>query len=106
MASFLEAREVPMGWIVGADTLGGVIRHVVQILLTAQRLEDDYPEFDLDVQISTIPAAQRARILSWMGDNGIETSDIDLSWSVRQVLRRIVRDYGWSGVMELGTSLL
>ncbi len=106
MASYLEARRIPTGWITGDMTIGRVIRYVVQILLTTQRLADDYPELDLDTQVSEIPSAQRQRMLAWMSDNGIETSDIDLSWTVRQVLQRIVDQYGWSGVMELGTSLL
>ena len=106
MATFLENHRVPTGWITGDMTIGRVIKYVVQILMIAQMLEDDYPELNLDTQVSAIPAAQRQRIVQWMNNHGIETQDIDLQWTVRQVLARIIRDYGWSGVMALGTSLL
>lgn len=106
IATYLENHRIPTGWIAGTMTLGSVIRYIVQILITAQRLDEDYPEFDLETQASAIPAAQRQRILAWMGNNGIETSDIDLNWTVRQVLARIVDQYGWSGIMSLGVSLL
>jgi hypothetical protein len=33
-----------------------------------------------------------------MQANGIQTDDITLSWTIRQVLRRIIEQYAWDGV--------
>jgi hypothetical protein len=106
IATYLEDHRIPTGWITGTMTLGRVIRFIIQILTVVQRLKEDYPEYDLDSLVGDIPAPKRQRILQWMSANGIETGDIDLSWSIRQVLARIIRDYGWQATMELGSALL
>jgi len=106
IVTFLENHYIPTEWIIGTATIAQVLRRVIQILLTVQRLKEDYPEYSLETQISAIPAQQRQRILAWMVDHGVETADIDLNWTIRQVLRRIVRDYGWQPIYEFGTALL
>lgn len=106
IATYLENHRIPTGWITGSMTLRRILRYIIQILVTVQRLEDDFPELDLDAQVSSIPIAQRQRINAWMDDNGIETGDITNSWSIRQVLQRIIDQYGWQAVYSLGTALL
>jgi hypothetical protein len=106
IATFLEDHYVPMAWVTGTTLIGQVFRHIVQILKIIHWLGEDYPNFDLETPVSDIPAQQRTRILSWMNSNGIQTNDITNSWTIRQVLRRIVRDFGWRPTYKFGTVLL
>jgi hypothetical protein len=106
IATFLENHRIPAGWISGEHTLGRIVKYTVQVFQIVQHLEDDFPEVDLSTQLSAINSAQRARVLQWLTTNGIETSDIDQNWSVRQLLQRIVSQYGWQPVLALGTALL
>lgn len=106
ISTFLENHRIPTGWIVGTTTIAQVLRRTIQILLTVQRLKDDYPEYGLETQVKDVPAQKRQRMLTWMNNHGIETSDINANWTIRQVLKRIVRDYGWQPIYHFGTALL
>lgn len=106
IAAFMESHRIPTGWITGTMTLGRVVRYIIQILQIVQMLQDDYPELELDMTVKDIQATKRQRILQWMGAHGIETQDIALSWTIRQVLGRIIRDFGWQAILHLGTALL
>lgn len=106
IANFLEARRIPVGWTDGGMMIGRTLRHIIKIYTIAKGLRENYPEYDLETQVRDIPQAKRQAIASWMDDHGIVRSDMTLDWSVRQVLARIVRDYGWSPVMALGVALL
>lgn len=106
IATWLEDHRIPADWITGTTTLGQVLRRIIQVMYTVQRMQEDFPEYDLAAQVKDIPAQQRQRVLNWMGVHGIETSDVNANWTVRQVLRRIVRDYPWRPITKFGSSLL
>jgi hypothetical protein len=93
IANWLEARNIPTEWVTGSMKIGQVLKRLVQYFYLLHRLGSDYPEYSLDSAISTIPTAKRNRILNWMQDNGITTGDIVLTWTVRQVLNRMVTQY-------------
>lgn len=101
---FLEARRIPTDWIQGTHTLGAVLKYIARIFAVMGWLKENYPELDLSTPASEIPQAKRQAVLDWMDGRGIETSDITLSWTVRQVLRRIIVQYPWRATDgQLGT---
>jgi len=106
IVTYLEARGIPTGWIQGFHTIGRVFRYITQILRTVDRMQENFPEYDLATQLSAIPAQQRSKVEQWMRNHGIDTSDITLAWTVRQVLQRIVDQYPWQPYFKFGGSLL
>lgn len=106
IAAFLENHRVPTGWITGTHTLGRVLRYIVQILLMAGWLKENYPEVGLTTQVRDLSTGQKQQVLRWMRRNGIETNDIDNNWTVRQVLGRIVSQYGWKASFAFGPEAL
>jgi hypothetical protein len=106
IADWLEDHRVPAEWITGTLTLGQVLRGIIQVLFTVQRMQDAFPEYDLGATVGDIPSQQRVAMRDFLRDHGIQYDDITNAWTVRQVLRRIVRDWSWRPITKFGASLL
>jgi hypothetical protein len=102
MITFLEDHRIPTGWIQLTDTIGSVFKKIIRVLQLAQLLKENYPELNLDDTVGMIPEAQRNSILAWLLSNGISTAPITLSWTIRQLLKYIITEFGWQSVIKFG----
>jgi hypothetical protein len=98
----LEALRVPLDWISAGTSVADLLRHATRTALLGQMLKADaLDDVSLDSTFGQIPAARRNRILNWCANNGVDTTGLSGSTTIRAMLRALVLRFPWNAGHEL-----
>lgn len=102
IGSRLEALAVPMDWIAVNTSVADLLRMATRVALLGQMLKADaLDDVSLDSTFGSLPAARRNRILAWSAANGVDTTGLTGSTTIRAMLRALVVRYPWNVTHEL-----
>ena len=98
----LETLRVPLDWIQSTTTVADLLRHAARVALLGQMLKTDaLDDVSLDSTFGSLPAARRNRILDWANANGVDTTGLSGSTTIRALLRALVMRFPWNITHEL-----